>query len=300
MTAQTEFLPPKRKGTIFYLGLTLLLLGISGFLLIFALDQQSSGFFILALLGAILMLVPLPFILYSLYSLLRAKYALDREGLRIRWGLRSLDISMPEIDWVRMVPIDQKKLPQPAWGFTGLLRGKVRSSEFGEVEFLASDPNRLVLVGTSQKVYAISPVDPPNFLKTFQTALELGSITPLKSNSVQVSTFFSSLFKDRLARTFVLLDLALLVALLVTTAMLISSREAVVFGYQGMANSQSEPAPSDRLLLFPALNFISLVAVFTSGFFFFRNAKTRQLSYITLASGVITPLLFFLALLFIG
>jgi len=76
---------------------------------------------------------------------------LDREGLRIRWGLRSLDISMPEIDWVRMVPIDRKKLPQPTWGFTGLLRGKVRSSEFGEVEFLASDPNRLVLVGTPQR-----------------------------------------------------------------------------------------------------------------------------------------------------
>lgn len=298
MNVRSEFAPPKRRGTILYLGLTLLLMGASGFLLIFALDQQSSGFFVIALLVAILVLLPVPFIIYATYGLMRARYELTREGLKIRWGLRSVDIPMADIEWVRTADSTPMKVPLPGWRMGGLLRGVVHSSDLGEVEFLASDQTRLVLVGSAKKVYAISPENNNDFLKAFQSAFELGSITPLKSTSTQAGTFFISVFRDRLARIFILLDLAWLAALLITTAILISSRQTVLLGYQA-AGTPSEPALSDRLLLLPALNFFSLVAVFTSGFFFFRNPQTRNLAYITLASGMITPILFFIALLFI-
>jgi hypothetical protein len=298
MKFQTGFSPPRGKGTVLYLGLTLLLLGISGALLIFALDQQTSGFFLLALLGAILVLTLIPFILYAVFSLRRARYILDREGLKIRWGLRSLDIPMPDIDWVRLASEHQKDLPMPAWRFSGLLRGLVHGRDGNDVEYLASDQDRLVLVGTSKRVYAISPEIPGDFLKAFQSAFELGSITPLKPISSQAGTFFSSVFSDRAARTKILMDLFLLAALLVTVSILISSRQTVLFGYQTMG-LKIEPAPSDRLLILPALSFFTLVADFSVGFFFYRNQLTRQLSYLTLASGVITPLLLFLALLFI-
>ena len=267
-------------------------------MLVFAMDQQGSGFFILALVGAIVLLVPIPFILYALYSLSRARYELSREGLKIRWGLRSLDIPMPDIDWVRTVEALEKKPPLPAWSFSGVLRGVINRPEFGEVEYLASDQRRLLLVGTRKKTYAITPEDTNAFLKAFQSVFELGSIAPLKASSKQAGTFFSSVFKDRLARTFILLDIFLLAVLLVTATILTSSRQTVIFGYQAVG-IQSEPAPSDRLLLLPALNFFSLVPVFMVGFFFFRSQKTRQLAYLTLASGLITPILFFIALLFI-
>lgn len=292
------FSPPKRKGTFLYLGLILLLLGASGAMLIFSLEQQGSGFFILSLVGAILLLVPIPFILYSLYSLFRARYELSREGLKIRWGLRSVDIPMPDIDWVRTAQALEKKPPLPAFSFSGVLRGVINRPEFGEVEYLASDQRRLLLVGTRKKTYAITPENTNDFLKAFQSVFELGSIAPLKASSVQAGSFFSAVFKDRLARIFILINIFLLAALLVTTTFLISSRQTVLFGYQA-AGIQSEPAPSNRLLLLPALNFFSLVAVFTAGFFFFRSEKTRQLSYLTIASGFITPILFFIALLFI-
>jgi len=298
MNGQMIFSPPKRKGTFLYLGLTLLLLGASGSMLIFALDQQGSGFFILALVGAILLLAPIPFILYSLYSLSKARYELNRDGLKIRWGLRSVDIPMTDIDWVRTADALQKKPPLPAWSFSGVLRGVINRPEFGEVEYLASDQRRLLLVGTRKKTYAITPEDTNAFLKAFQSVFELGSLAPLKASSVQAGTFFSSVFKDRLARIFILLDIFLLAALLITTTILISSRQTVLFGYQ-VTGIQSEPAPSNRLLLLPTLNFFSLVPVFMAGFFFFRSQKTRQLSYLTLASGLITPILFFISLLFI-
>ncbi len=298
MKVQSDFNPPRRKGYILYAGLTLLLLGLSGFLLIFALDQQSSGFFALALLGAVIVLVPIPFILYATYALLRAKYILDREGLKIRWGLRVIDIPMPDIEWVRMADKKQTKMPTPAWSFTGLMRGVRHSPDLGEVEFLASDQNRLVLVGTADRVFAISPEKPNDFLKAFQSAFELGSITPLKPISKQAGTFIVSVFADRRARLLIILESALILALLVTVAVIIPTRPTIALGYQP-GGPQNAASPSDRLLLLPVLSLFALAVDLTLGFFLFRIERTRIVAYLILASGLIAPLLFFFSLIFL-
>jgi hypothetical protein len=298
MKFQTDFTPPRRKGYIFYAGMTLILLGLSGFLLIFALDQQSSGFFVLTLLGALIALIPIPFILYAIYALLRAKYKLNREGLRLRWGLRVLDIPMPDIEWVRMADASQPDLPTPMWSFTGLMRGVRHSPELGEVEFLASDQNHLVLVGTKSKVFAISPEKPDDFLRAFQSAFELGSITPLKPISNQAGTFFSAIFADRRARLLIILETAVILALLITVALIIPSRSAITLGYQP-AGSPASTSPSDRLLLLPVLSMFALVADLSLGFYLFRTERTRVLAILILASGLIAPVLFFFSLLFL-
>jgi hypothetical protein len=298
MKFKTDFTPPRRKGTILFVGLILILLGLSGFLLIFALDQQSSGFFVLALLGAVIALIPIPFILYATYALLRAKYMLDREGLKLRWGLRVVDIPMPDIEWVRMANANQAKLPTPAWSFTGLMRGVRHSPDLGEVEFLASDQNRLVLVGTTHKVFAISPENPNDFLRTFQSAFELGSITPLNPISKQAGTFFSAVFANRRARLLIILEGVLILALLVTVAVIIPSRPTITLGYQP-AGLQTSSSPSDRLLLLPVLSFFALVVDLSLGFFLFRSKRTRDVAYLILTSGLIAPVLFFFSLLFL-
>jgi len=298
MKFQTDYTPPRRKGYILYAGLTLLLLGLSGFLLIFALDQQSSGFFALALLGAVIALIPIPFILYATYSLLRAKYILDREGLKLRWGLRVIDIPMPDIEWVRMANSSQTALPTPAWSFSGLMRGVRHSPDLGEVEFLASDQNRLVLVGTAARVFAISPENPNDFLNAFQSVFELGSITPLKPISNQAGTFFNAVFADRRARLLTILEIFLVLALLVTVAIIIPSRPTITLGYQPRG-LQTTPSPSDRLLLLPVLSFFALVVDLSLSFFLFRTVRTRDMAYLVMASGLIAPVLFFLSLLFL-
>jgi hypothetical protein len=298
MKFQTDFTPPRRKGYILYAGFTMVLLGLSGYLLIFTLDQQSSGFFALALLGAVVAFIPIPFILYAIYALLRAKYILDREGLKIRWGLRGVDIPMPEIERVQMAIENPAALPTPAWSFTGMMRGVRHSPDLGEVEFLASDKNRLVLVSTSSKVFAISPENPIDFLKAFQSAFELGSITPLKPISNQAGTFFSAVFANRRTRALIILETLLVLALLVTVAWIIPSRPTITLGYQpgGLPIS---PSPSDRLLLLPVLSVFALAADLSLGFFLFRRAQTRDVAYLIIASGLIPPVLFFLSLFFL-
>jgi hypothetical protein len=298
MKVQTEFTPPRRKGYILYAGMTMILLGLSGSLLIFALDQQSSGFFVLTLFGAVIALVPIPYILYATYALLRAKYNLNREGLKLRWGLRVVDIPMPDIEWVRMADANPIALPTPAWSFTGLMRGVRHSPDLGVVEFLASDQNRLVLVGTTDKVYAISPEKPNDFLSAFQSAFELGSINPLKPISNQAGTFFSVVFSDRRVRLLIILEALLILALLVTVAVIIPSRPSIIFGYQP-AGLPASPSPSDRLLLLPVLSLFALVVDLSLGFFLFRSKRTRAVAILILASGLIAPILFFASLIFL-
>jgi hypothetical protein len=293
-----EFNPPRSKGYILFLGITLLLLGLSGFLLMFALDQKSSGYFVIALLGAAILFVPVPLVLYNFYSLVRAKYVIDRDGLYLQWGLRTEDVPLNDIEWVRVASEVSSVLPYPSWSFTGILRETRLSDELGEIEFLASDKNRLLLVATSKKIFAISPAQTIDFLNAFQHAFELGSISPIKSQSNQVGTFFSGVFKDRRSRLMVIIGIALTILLFILVGLLIPTRSTVLFGYQ-LVSGVSEVAPSDRLLIFPVLSLLSLITDLTFGFYLFRHPDRRTLAYMVLSSSSITSFLLLVALLFI-
>jgi len=293
-----EFNPPRSKGYILFLGITLLLLGLSGFLLMFALDQKSSGYFVIALLGAAILFVPVPLVLYNFYSLVRAKYVIDRDGLYLQWGLRTEDVPLNDIEWVRVASEVSSVLPFPSWSFTGILRETRLSDELGEIEFLASDKNRLLLVATSKKLFAISPAQTIDFLNAFQHAFELGSISPIKSQSKQVGTFFSGVFRDRRSRLMVIIGIALTILLFILVGLLIPTRSTVLFGYQ-LVSGVSEAAPSDRLLIFPVLSLLSLITDLTFGFYLFRHPDRRTLAYMVLSSSSITSFLLLVALLFI-
>lgn len=293
-----EFSPPRRRGVAFFLGVSLLMLGASGFLLLLAFEQQSSGFFVLALLGALLIFLPVPFVLYAAFSLLRANYIIDRDGLRLRWGLRSEDIPLPEVEWVRPASEVASSITYPGGGFTGILRGIRPSADLGPVEFMASEKERLLLVATRSRVYAISPAHQNEFLRAFQTAFELGSIAPLTPQSTQAGSFLKTILADRRAFWLILSGILLTISLLVVVALIIPTRATINLGYQptGMA---VEPSPSDRLLLLPVLSFFMLAVDLTFGFFLYRRMNLRAIAYIVFASSLFVPLLLFIALLFI-
>lgn len=56
--------------------------------------------FLRYLLLAGLCLLPLPLLVYRFRALQRAHYILERDGIRLRWGLRAEDIPMDQVDWV--------------------------------------------------------------------------------------------------------------------------------------------------------------------------------------------------------
>ena len=60
-----------------------------------SLRQDSGSNVIFYLMLSVFLLAPTPLLLYRLYALLQASYTLERDGLRIRWGLRGEDIPLP-------------------------------------------------------------------------------------------------------------------------------------------------------------------------------------------------------------
>src|SRR5512140_1313505 len=204
MDIQTQFLPPRRSGLAFNLAGLVVLAGAAGLVFLQVYQRGSGTEFVFGLLLMILLALPLPLIAYRAYALFQAHYILERDGLRLRWGLRAEDIPLPEIEWVRPANELGFRLPLPFLQWPGAILGTRQVEGLGTVEFLAGDVNALLLVATPHKVYAISPADARGFLRSFRQIVELGSLTPIASYSVRPVAFAQQVWNDRLGRSLLL------------------------------------------------------------------------------------------------
>ncbi|HWR66183.1 MAG TPA: PH domain-containing protein [Bellilinea sp.] len=292
------FLPPRRRALLLHILAAIGFLAVSAVSLILALQQQVSGIFSLLLLLSVAFFIPLPVVLYRAYALYNAAYTLERDGLRIRWGLRAEDIPLTEIEWVRPVTDLGFQLPLPRLSFPGAILGLRKIEELGEVEFLASDAASMLLIAVPKKVYAISPEDRRSFMRAFQNAIEMGSLSPLPAYSAEPAAFARRVWDDRVARGFLVAGLVLTVALLLLVSLMIPGRSQVALGF----NNQGlplEPVPAQQLLLLPVLGIFAYVADLFIGLFFYRREAERPVAFLLWISSAITPALLILAVLFI-
>jgi hypothetical protein len=86
------------------------------------------------------------------------------------------------------------------------------------IEFMAGRADRLVLIATPHRLYAISPADPEQFLRTYRRLTELGSIAPLPARSVYPTFALRCFWEDRVARWLLLLGALLAFSLLAFVA----------------------------------------------------------------------------------
>lgn len=293
-----QFLPPRRRGLIFHLLSGVFLLTGSAGCLVVALQQQVGGTFVLLLLFSLVLFAPLPVIFYRGYALMNASYSLERDGLRIRWGLRGEDIPLPEIEWVRPASELGFNLPLPAFTWPGALLGTRAIAELGPVEFLASETSTLLLVAAANKVYAISPENMRAFVRTFQRTIELGSLVPLKAYSTRPAAFARRVWDDRPARVFLIAGLVLTLVLLVQVSLLIPGRSAVSLGFD-MQGQPLPPGPSEQLLLLPVLGIFAYVANLVAGIFFYRREEDRPAAFLLWIASAFTPLLFIAGVFFL-
>jgi len=292
------FYPPLRTGLIVHGAALLVLLGGSAFCLWSSVQQQVTSNFALLLIASFVLFTPVPLVIYRLYALLRAEYILERDGLRIRWGLRAEDIPMLEIEWVRPAYDLVFDLPLPRMQMPGAIFGAASVPEIGEVEFIAADLHCLVLVATSRKVYAVSPSDPQVFVQAFERAFEMGSLSPFPYRSVLATSFLAGVWKDRWARSLILLGLFFSLLLFLWVSLAIPGRSGISLGF----SSTGKPlplVPPDRLFLLPVLGGFIFITDLVAGFFLYRRAEYRSLAYLVWGSSVISPVLLILAAIFI-
>jgi hypothetical protein len=275
----------------------LFLLGGTAGSLWFALRLQVGIGFVLLLLLAVVLFAPLPLIIYRGYALLNAAYTLERDGLRIRWGLRAEDIPLPEIEWVRPAAELGFHLVYPPFIWPGAVLGARIQPDLGPVEFMASELDDLLLIATAQKIYAVSPEDARGFVRSFQRAMEMGSLEPLAAASVQPAAFARRVWDDRPARIIVLLGIGLTALLWILVGSLIPGRSSVTLGFDAFA--QPLPAvPAEQLLLLPVLAILFAIINLATGVYFYRRESERPVAFTIWIAGVFAALVFIGAAIF--
>lgn len=311
MNEEYVFQPERRIGYIVHL-IGMAALALAGLLGIYraSLADISLAFFVF-LLPTLAALVFIPVLAYRLTALRNGLYVLEREGLHVRWGLRVEDIPIERIQWVHRPAELVGKVQLPRFHWPGAVLGVRRMSRAerspqrltgwsapqGEVEFLASDVSRLVLVSTPNRVYAISPANPETFILAFERCMEMGSLAPIQPHSVYPTFLLSRVWSALPARLLLLAGLGLSLVLLAAVAVMIPGRAEVTLGAR--PGFPGDAVPAVQLMLLPVISTGFFLVDFFLGLFFFRQTESQPLSYILWASAAATPLVFLTAVFFI-
>jgi hypothetical protein len=298
VSALYEFRPPLRLAVIFHTLAILILVAITLLGFWQASLAAVGPVFLFYLIVAIAAIGLLPIFIYRFYALRHASYVLERDGLHLWWGLRGEDIPMDKVLWIRPASSLGYRLPRPFLYWPGCVLGERRLRDSGIVEYMASQTKDLILVGAPGRIYAISPLNPNEFLQTFQRLTELGSLSPIQANSIYSSFLLARFWNDLPARYMFVTGLALSLILLVWSSLSVPGRDEVALRLTS-SGAAIAYAPSVQLLLLPVLNALFLGVDLLGGLFFYRKIESQILAYVLWSSGVITSLLFLIAVFFI-
>ena len=292
-----DFSPP-RRGLSLLVILIILLAGFSALFGVLA-SQETIGLrFMVYILVALVAFFPLPFLVYWLYALTRATYNLDRDKLTLSWGLRTEQIPVSDVEWVRPLSAMAVQLPLPFFRLPGVVLGVRHHPDLGTVEFLASDIKSLLLVATTKRVFVISPQDTNGFIQTIQHSIEMGSLSPVIPKSVFLSFTIILAWKSVLARYLWFAGLFLNVDLLAWVSLMIPSLGRVPLGFLP-SGAPGDPVLGAGLILVPVVSIFFYLAGWLAGLIFYRRPAYRPLAQMIWASGVLTTILFLVAVMFI-
>lgn len=292
------YYPPKRTGTIVHLLLILFFSGGGAWSIWGASNVQVAPQLLPYLALILLSLITVPFLIYRLYALHRSQYSLERGGIQLQWGWRSEKIPMDKVKWVHKAE-DLEIPPQPPlfrWpgsviGFRRFLRGPV-------VEFLASRKKGLVIIATEEGYFAISPFQIEDFILSYNSLTELGSISLLTTQSSRPALILTEISEKKPLLWIFLAGAVLNITLLIWTLLIIPSREKVSLGFTP-GGIPHKPLESVRLILFPIINTTAYLGNLVLGLFLFRNEENRVLAYILWGGSLLIAIIFHIGMLFI-
>jgi hypothetical protein len=293
-----EFPPDRQRGLVLHLILTsvLGLVSLMGVWLTF--QTQVGLLFSIYVVIFIFTVIPVPVLGYRAYALTRANYLLDRNTLRLVWGLRVEDIPVTDVEWVRPVKGLPAPIKLPWFRLPGGILGITRSPGIGRVEFLAAEVESLVLVATARQIFAISPENPAAFLNAFQKTIEMGSLQSAQAGSQYPSFVVVQAWKSALVRFLWMAGVFMNTGLLIWVGLVIPSLAKVSLGFTPAATPM-EATPGLQLILLPMLSAFLFVAGWLSGLFFFRKPEHRILALALWLSGTVSTLFFLAAVFFI-
>lgn len=299
MTDWIRFQAPRRRGIALHAAVLLALI-VSIAVMLTVASQSPPGLLIVVLLVAsVLFGTLLPVFFYRLYALLRSGYSLGRAGLRLRWGLRQVDLPHDLIVDVALAEELQTLPAVPRWTWPGSVIGLVQDKELGTVEYMASRKEGQVLIGTERRVYVLSPEKPAEFLAVFHREAERGIIDELKAASLIPSFVLTQAWAEIPARRLLLAGAGLTVALLLLVGFLTPGLEGISLGFSP-TGTPLEEVPGVQLFLLPALNLAFFFASLLLGLILYRELESSVAARLVWSSSIFTGLLFLGAILIIA
>lgn len=286
--------PPRTAGLAINLLVILLLLSAAALGLI---QVSTAPLSLLTVLWIVLPLVGVPlslFLLYDLYGLLTARYHLDRDGLRVRWGWAVEQLPIGTIRSMHLVRRGEGlaslagRLRWPATTVGSLEGAGAERLDF----FLALGGEDLVRVELEGRSLLLSPQDGPGFIEAYQQAALLGSLQPMPNLSQRPRFAVAELLADRAGRLLLLAGILLPLILLGYLAFRVPDLPSQVpFGF----DPQGIPvtfAPPGRLLLLPMISGLCWLFNFSFGLWLYRLPPQRMLAYALWGASVIVGGLF--------
>ena len=293
-----EFPPSRQRGLAIQTSLAVVFGLVSFFTLWLAFQTQVGLYFSLYLLIFMATAIPVPILGYRVYALTRANYLLDRNTLRLVWGLRIEDIPVTDVEWIRPVKSLATPLNLPWFRLPGGILGVTRQPDIGRVEFLASDASNIILVATVHQVFAISPENTAAFSAAFQKTIEMGSLNPARAVSQYPSFIVARAWESPLVRYIWMAGAFLNIGLLVWVTVLIPSLVRIPLGFLA-SGAPLTPVPGSQLILLPLLSGFLFVLGIITGLFFFRKPEQRILALTLWLSGAVSALFFLIGVFFI-
>lgn len=293
-----EFPPSRQRGLVVHIIVILVLsaISLSLFWLVF---QTSVGLLLtIYLLLALATFIPVPILGYRAYALTRSNYLLNRDNLRLVWGLRIEEIPLADVEWVRPIGAVPGPVHLPLFRLPGGIVGITRHAELGKIEFLASETNSLLLIATAQRTFAISPADPVTFTAAFQRAIEMGSLARAEGKSQYPSFVIATAWENMFVRYLWLVGAFLNVGLLLWITIIAPGIARVPLGFTPAGVPQT-PVAGVQLIFLPLMSVLSFVIGWLAGLFFYRRAEQQVLAVMVWVSSVASSILFLLAVVFI-
>ncbi|MBI9048688.1 MAG: PH domain-containing protein [Anaerolineaceae bacterium] len=296
---QQVFQPTRRRGLILQAGFVLFIGSAATGAIAGAISVGAGTGFVLLLLVFLILIAMLPVFIYRFMALQSAQYILERDGLRIHWGLRLEHIPLTEIEWIRSVNETGFNLRKPPFAFPGSILGKLNHPDLGNVEFLASDDENWIMIATQSKILIISPENKNQFLVAFQRMMEMGSLTPIQSESRMPIAFVEEVFRSRAARILLISGFFLAIMGFVSTALFIPTAPLIPLGYNNLGQPL-EAVPAEQLFFLPIVTSLIFAFNMLLGFYFYRKEEFRILSHMLWITSNLVSFLFILATILLG
>jgi len=253
--------------------------------------------FIIYLLPILLAIPSVPLLIYRLNNLQNAVYTLERDSIRLQWGLRVELIPTNTILWVQRPSDLAETIRYPLIRWPGSILGTRRVGGT-PVEFMASTKRDLIMVATYERTYAISPSDPDAFLGAYQRLTEMGSLIPSQPQSVLPTFLLARAWQIPLTRYLIGASILLGILLVTWVGLVAPEIPQVSLGFLPTGEPRV-PIPGIRLMLLPVINTIFWVFNFFFGLFLFRREEQRPLAYLLWGNSILVAGLFLVAVYFI-